>query len=982
MPSSHRRAVVLLVASVSLLAYGSAAAEVPARWRTGAALDADRSGDLKPEAAALIDRVQASTGIVTVARRRAAMPESIRVWRRAIDGSTESCAGRVDVIPFEQYVRGVLPHEWISSWHENSLKAGAVAIRTYAAAWVAAGGKYDCADLDDTTASQVYRDEFVASTDAAVAATEGVYLVENGEVVFAEYSAENGDPTEFGVDEPLCTGESRFGHGRGTCQWGTQRWATEEGKPWKWIALHYYPGASLAGVTEPLEAAFAGESYPIEMTSGEEAVAWLEYDNLGARTWSTTDTLVGTTGPRDRTSAFAAADWISPSRPTAADSADYQSGTTGRFSFTLRAPEVEETTVFTEQFALVTGGGRWFGPADETVTWNITVKPAAGDSSGDGDEDPPPAGTDGDQSSMMGGGCSAAGSASWVLALGLLLFIARIRRSITALVLALAVFTGCTAGGGGDVPAPIRTGDGLGGDSALVDLFREAESLTGVPATLLAAVSYGETRLRFVDSSDGAHGAVVVGLMALSDRGARDAARGADLAGVSEEAVYSDPRANVLAGAALLADLAGPSQDWRGALAAYGADVDTYLARGFRGLDAEKRWLVQSARPLAGASTSEGIGSSQHALGFPGSIWNAAYSGNYQAASRGASTINYVVIHTTQGSYGGTISWFKNPDANVSSHYVVKSSNGERTQMVDDSDVAWHDACFNSESIGIEHEGFVDDPDAWYTEAMYTASAELTAWLCDQYGIPKDRSHIFGHGEAPDCSDHTDPGSGWNWAHYMDLVSHGGEQIFDAAYANQDTPTTMVSGEERAVWYEFVNDSNVTWGLDATRLGTAEPQDRESPFYMDGNWLGPNRPTGADHSNYGPGATGRFTFMIKAPEVDEPTTFVESFQLVQEGVQWFGPVVTMNIDVTPEGWTGGDDVGGDDDDGAGDGGDGGEGGDDQGGGTLPGEDGGNDRMTGGCALGGETGGSLAPCAILLLGALLGSRARRRRRPPR
>jgi hypothetical protein len=973
MPSSHRRAVVLLVATLLLGLRGTASADVPLRWRTGDALDADRSGDLRPAAAALIDRVQASTGIVTVARRQAAMPESIRVWRRAIDGSTTSCEGRVDVIPFEQYVRGVLPHEWISSWHESSLKAGAVAIRTYAAAWVAAGGKYDCADLDDTTASQVYRDEFVVATDAAVRATEGVHLVKEGEVVFAEYSAENGDPTEFGVDEPLCTGHEVFGHGRGTCQWGTQRWASEEGKSWKWIALHYYPGSTLSGITVALDAAVAGESYPIEMTSGEEVVVWLDYDNLGARTWQADDTLVGTTGPRDRTSAFAAADWVSPSRPAAAAAAGVETGTTGRFSFTLRAPEVAETTVYREQFALVTSGGRWFGPADETVTWTITVEPATGDSS-DRDDDPPPATPD-DDDSMMAGGCAAAGSASWILALGLVFFIARIRRSVTALVLALAVFTGCTApGGGDDAPAPVRAGDGLGGESGLVDLFREAESMTGVPAAILAAVSYGETRLRFVDADDHAHGAPAIGLMALSQGGARDAARAAELAGVSESAVYSDPRANVLAGAALIADLAGDAHDWRAALAAYGADVDQYLARGFRGLDADKRWLVLSARPLPG-DPGDGIGSSRHALGFPGAIWNPAYSGNYQAASRGAAQINYVVIHTTQGSYGGTISWFKNASSNVSSQYVVRSSDGERTQMVDDSDIAWHDACFNSESIGIEHEGFVADPDVWYTEAMYMASAELTAWLCDQYGIPKDRAHIFGHGEAPDCSDHTDPGSGWNWAHYMELVQGGGAASFDAAYANQDTPTQMVAGEERAVWYEFVNDSNVTWGLDATRLGTAEPQDRESPFYVDGNWLGPNRATGADHSSYTPGATGRFTFMIKAPEVSEPTTFVESFQLVQEGVQWFGPVVTMTIEVTPQGWSGGDGGGGGDDDGDG------EGGDEQGGGGG-GDDGEaeTDRMTGGCALGAQTGGSLAPCAILLLGALLGCRARRRRRP--
>jgi N-acetyl-anhydromuramyl-L-alanine amidase AmpD len=321
------------------------------------------------------------------------------------------------------------------------------------------------------------------------------------------------------------------------------------------------------------------------------------------------------------------------------------------------------------------------------------------------------------------------------------------------------------------------------------------------------------------------------------------------------------------------------------------------LERGWRGKDDQGRFVVVSARTLGG--TYQGITKISRRTGFPGAIWNPANSGNYQGASRGASAINYIVIHTTQGSYGGTISWFKNSASNVSAHYVVRSSDGEVTQMVDDSDVAWHDACFNSETIGIEHEGFVDDPDTWYTEAMYANSAALTAWLADQYGVPKDHAHIMGHGEAPDCSDHTDPGGGWNWGHYLSLVQSGGVQTFDATPGSAEFPAEMTSGDEAVAYFEFGNAGNTTWGLDETRLGTTEPDDRDSAFYVEGNWLSASRATGADHSNYGPGATGRFTFAIKAPEVTEDTMYVEKFRLVQEGVTWFGPVVTMNIVVHP-----------------------------------------------------------------------------------
>ena len=99
-------------------------------------------------------------------------PASIRIYRRGPENN--SCEGRVDVIPLEEYVRGVVPHEWIPSWHPESLRAGAIAARSYAWGWILAGGKYDCADLDDTTRSQVYEETRNARADVAVMETTGV----------------------------------------------------------------------------------------------------------------------------------------------------------------------------------------------------------------------------------------------------------------------------------------------------------------------------------------------------------------------------------------------------------------------------------------------------------------------------------------------------------------------------------------------------------------------------------------------------------------------------------------------------------------------------------------------------------------------------------------------------------------------------------------------------------------------------------------
>lgn len=153
---------------------------------------------------------------------------------------------------------------------------------------------------------------------------------------------------------------------------------------------------------------------------------------------------------------------------------------------------------------------------------------------------------------------------------------------------------------------------------------------------------------------------------------------------------------------------------------------------------------------------------------YPQARWIPASSQNYSV--RSSRTIDTIIIHVTQGSYSGAISWFQNPSANVSAHYVIRSSDGEITQMVKHKDIAWHAGNwdYNTRSIGIEHEGYVNDP-TWFTDTMYRSSAQLVKWLGQTYGIPMDRSHILGHNEVPGAT-HTDPGPHWDWSYYMQLI--------------------------------------------------------------------------------------------------------------------------------------------------------------------------------------------------------------------
>ena len=167
---------------------------------------------------------------------------------------------------------------------------------------------------------------------------------------------------------------------------------------------------------------------------------------------------------------------------------------------------------------------------------------------------------------------------------------------------------------------------------------------------------------------------------------------------------------------------------------------------------------------------------------YPPAIWHPAASCNYSSRTAG---ISHVTVHTTQGSYAGAISWFQNCSAGVSAHYVIRSSDGQVTQMVREASKAWHVGKSNNYTVGIEHEGYVANPGAWYTSAMYNASALLTRDILASRGLsqkvyngslgwsakPADSLYnVKGHVNYAGQS-HTDPGSGWDWPRYKSLVA-------------------------------------------------------------------------------------------------------------------------------------------------------------------------------------------------------------------
>lgn len=151
------------------------------------------------------------------------------------------------------------------------------------------------------------------------------------------------------------------------------------------------------------------------------------------------------------------------------------------------------------------------------------------------------------------------------------------------------------------------------------------------------------------------------------------------------------------------------------------------------------------------------------------------------------------VIHSTWGSYNGSVSWFKNPAAKASSHYVI-SKDGEISLCVQESAAAWHAGVVtttkenapkvikdnwgtnpNLISIGIECEDRRNKN--WnYPTIQYQAVVELTADICKRNNIPISRDYIILHREI-DPINRSDPVGQWNHDKFIQDVRLMAEKI-------------------------------------------------------------------------------------------------------------------------------------------------------------------------------------------------------------
>ncbi|RSN79036.1 MAG: hypothetical protein DSO07_12275 [Thermoproteota archaeon] len=233
------------------------------------------------------------------------LPFTIRIYRTG--------SGTLEIVPFETYVKRVLPNEWIISQSPlEALKAGAVAIKMYGWYYIINPKRYDArAHLYDDSRDQVYSyyydslpSVYKSMVDEATESTWLIGIMRNGEIFPPEYwsgigyvswsvlnirdnpgksskvigEAYQGDKLyvlsngltyidgyHWFFIKHLESGKTGWVAGEGVVdengrsivnyadrmtQYGTVYWA-EQGKDYKWILQYFYPNIQFFDASSP-----------------------------------------------------------------------------------------------------------------------------------------------------------------------------------------------------------------------------------------------------------------------------------------------------------------------------------------------------------------------------------------------------------------------------------------------------------------------------------------------------------------------------------------------------------------------------------------------------------------------------------------------------------------------------------------------------------------------------------------------------------
>lgn len=171
-------------------------------------------------------------------------------------------------------------------------------------------------------------------------------------------------------------------------------------------------------------------------------------------------------------------------------------------------------------------------------------------------------------------------------------------------------------------------------------------------------------------------------------------------------------------------------------------------------------------------------------------------------SSRGGARVRLVVLHDTEGSYAGAISWFSQCRSRVSAHLVMREDGAEATQMAPLGEKAWHACKLNPVSIGVEGAGIEAEG---FSNGWWLGMAAIAAWLLHRYGLPcrwaeggEGEGFCSHHDLAAAGGGHDDPTAvgSTRWTRFIALVEaayrdFGGAPLPDWALHGLPAPSSV-----------------------------------------------------------------------------------------------------------------------------------------------------------------------------------------------
>jgi hypothetical protein len=439
-------------------------------------------------------------------------------------------------------------------------------------------------------------------------------------------------------------------------------------------------------------------------------------------------------------------------------------------------------------------------------------------------------------------------------------------------------------------PTP-ATGDGVVvctsvlAAGSLDEAFSAAADVTGVPADLLKAVSYMESRWdqhAGQVSADGGYGVFNLAggagpghahgdglpLSAVTDKqgpareGTAELARAAALTGLDAATLKSDAQANVCGGAALLAsyqaqavrdgvtegESAAPSETlavWEGAVSRM-SDVEGFATQVYQTLregagtttPADGSVVLTGNRDVVvprAASTSdpeadcpEDLGCewlpAPYEKGSPDLPDGTGDYGNHDQADRtgaGGPSLDYILIHDTETAYQPTVNLVQDPSY-LAWNYTLRSSDGHVANHLDPADVGWHAGNW---FLNMHSIGLEHEgwagTGAWYTEAMYQSSAALVRHLAAEHDIPLDRAHVIGHDQVPGILPGYTKNVHWDPGPYWDWDHYF--ELLGAPIGGDLAATTNVEpGDVVEVRTGYADNPNAVTGCEAASPGSGD----------------------------------------------------------------------------------------------------------------------------------------------------------------